>query len=159
MFRISWIPKYLILVGTLFQQIFSLTPFASTFTSDVLHFLNKNQIPWSTPELPNYFETNNTKFIHFEESSILLHLIPTPIQLAHSLPPHFCKRLTDWVAVANSNSYSKVIHLHQDVWLSKNEIVKSRLLVQLGIGNPKRIFARKTSKCLPLESSTRVDTT
>lgn len=158
MLRILWIPKYLVLVGVLFRQISSLTsssPFAApTFTSDVLQFFNKNHISWSPAELPNFCKTNNTKFIGFEESPILLHLIPTPTSLSESLPPHFCKRLTDWVAVANSNSYSKVIHLHQDVWLSKNEIVKSRLLVQLGAGSPKRIFARKTSKCLHLESST-----
>jgi hypothetical protein len=36
----------------------------------------------------------------------------------------------------------KIIHLHQDVWTQKKDIVKCRLLAQLG--QSKRIFARKT---------------
>jgi hypothetical protein len=80
------------------------------------------------------------------DKSILLHLIPTPTSLSEALSPNFNKRLTDWISASqdDEDSYSKIIHLHQDVWLNKNEIVKSRLLVQSGATNPKRIFARKT---------------
>lgn len=45
-------------------------------------------------------------------------------------------------AAAAVTSNHKIIHLHQDVWIQKIDIVKCRLLAQLG--QSKRIFARKT---------------
>lgn len=111
-----------------------------SYQSHVLKFFDEEQISWKAANLPDHFESGSSEFIDFENSPILLHLIPTPSSLSQSLPPNFNKRLTDWISFTN---YTKVIHLHQDVWLTKNEIAKSRLLVQLG-GAGRRIFARKT---------------
>lgn len=146
-FRISWFPKSIFLLVLIFQQSrsFSSSSNKKSFASEVFQFLNHHHISWDSPELPDCFESKHTTFIRFDKSSILLHLIPTPTILNESLKPTFCKKLTDWVSAGESAyGYNKIIHLHQDVWLAKNDIVKARLLVQLGAANPKRIFARKT---------------
>eukprot|EP00536_Pseudo-nitzschia_multiseries_P002750 jgi/Psemu1/184276/e_gw1.38.142.1 len=102
------------------------------------------------------------------ENTIALHLIPTPTQLEECLPPKFQKDVTDYfnrekdaIHIRNSGTrisqnersnprYAKVIHLHQDIWNSKREIVRHRLMAQLGNNDTgrsattRRIFARKT---------------
>jgi len=122
-------------------------------------------------------------------NTIALHLIPTPTRLEECLPPKFQKDITDYFnreknkignICSNNNEdddndierintlsireYSKVIHLHQDIWNSKRQIVRHRLMAQLGLGvhesvatgdkqcikdngrvtTSRRIFARKT---------------
>lgn len=96
---------------------------------------------------------------------IALHLISTPTRLEECLPPKFQKDLTDYFnqqeddgleGSTNKKEYSKIIHLHQDIWNYKREIVHHRLMAQLGLGVHtedksngravmRRIFARKTT--------------
>lgn len=128
----------------LFATAFSLS--TKSFSSNFLKWLDAESISWSYAATPDYLRHDNSTFVELSKSSILLHLIPTPTNLIETLPPNFNKRLTDWVSITKSDEgYSKVIHLHQDVWLAKTDIAKSRILIQSGEGTPKRIFARKTN--------------
>jgi len=114
-------------------------------------------------ELERKYEIFDDKNITKPRKKILLHLISTPTRLGECLPPKFQKDLTDYFrGSANETRYSKIIHLHQDIWNSKRDIVYHRLMVQLGLGVHlettsihqriknneravmRRIFARKT---------------
>ena len=106
-----------------------------------------------------------------QRNIILLHLISTPTRLKECLPPKFQKDLTDYfnhmkesgrVGTTNERQYSQVVHLHQDIWNFKRDIVHHRLMAQLGLrvnletsmdqqsnennghAGMRRIFARKT---------------
>ena len=83
--------------------------------------------------------TNPNATIH-----IALHLIPTPTCTAECLDPRLLKTWTETAEEDDSNRYSKIIHLHEDVWYQKPMIVRCRLLAQLG-RNSRRIFARTTT--------------
>lgn len=115
------------------------------------------------------FQSNNSTEIR---NPILLHLIPTPSRSEECLPPKFQKDLTDYFNQHNGEDlgfsthrkeYSKIIHLHEDIWNTKRDIVYHRLMAQLGLGvyigsaiqgesnersgrsDIRRIFARKTT--------------
>ena len=99
----------------------------------------------SFDKIPIQFCSVHSTRVELIESSILLHLIPTPTSLETTLPPALNKRLTDWASLPSQRRYKKIIHLHQDVWIGKNDIVKARLSVQSGgAAESERIFARKT---------------
>jgi hypothetical protein len=108
-------------------------------------------------EIPVVDQNNTT--------TLLLNLLPTPSSLGECLPPRCAMALTNIISSDYNNDnklpqmkkkYSKIIHLHQDVWLAKTDIVQCRLLAQVGHGRPsltsssslssiRRIFARKTT--------------
>jgi hypothetical protein len=115
-------------------------------------------------ELARQYESCDDKNKTHTGNTIALHLISTPTRLEECLPPKFQKDLTDYFnqheddgleGSTNQTEYSKIIHLHQDIWNYKQEIVQHRLMVQLGLGVHtedksngraviRRIFARKT---------------
>ena len=87
----------------------------------------------------NSDERNDTK----ERNAIILHLISSPTRLEECLPPKFQKDLTDYFnqqtengpgITSNEKEYSKIIHLHHDIWDFKRKIVCHRLMAQLGLG-------------------------
>ncbi|CAJ1958650.1 unnamed protein product [Cylindrotheca closterium] len=124
----------------------ALSTLQKPFVSQVTAWLNDEGISWCPADVPVQFQSPSTAFLKLDSSSILLHLIPTPTSFNETLPPIFNKRLTDLVSATGcEKGYSKVIHLFQDVWIKKNEIVKARLSVQSGEGKQRRIFARKTT--------------
>jgi hypothetical protein len=112
------------------------------------------------PALLDFFPTTKNIdhiFIELEKRGggdnstiIALHLINTPTRLEECLPPKFQKDVTDYFnqikedsnsrnnsrtnTKTNNKRYSKVIHLHQDIWNYKREIVRHRLVAQLGLG-------------------------
>lgn len=144
-----------------------------TFVGTVTNWLDDEGVSWRFFHLPEEFgldqdpveqpaEPNQVLEIWALEnqngtSSCLLHTVPTPQQkrdYSDSSSPQFHKRLTDYFAMSNGTVVgapgnevcqvpTKIIHLHQDVWSSKNEIVRSRLLAQAGRFQ-RRIFARTT---------------
>jgi hypothetical protein len=122
-------------------------------------------------ELERQYESFDDKKKTKTSNIIALHLISTPTRLEECLPPKFQKDLTDYFnqheedglgGSTNKKEYSKIIHLHQDIWNYKREIVHHRLMAQLGLGVHaeatmqqqrnksngravmRRIFARKT---------------
>ena len=125
-------------------------------------------------ELERKNESNNDQNKRETDNIVALHLIPTPTRLEECLPPKFQKDLTDYFnreeeddrssssSFSTKKKYSKVVHLHQDIWNHKREIVRHRLMAQLGLGVHvvattaeqqnknngraimRRIFARKT---------------
>ncbi|OEU13652.1 hypothetical protein FRACYDRAFT_241995 [Fragilariopsis cylindrus CCMP1102] len=113
-----------------------------------------------------FIELEKRNDVGRENNTIIgLHLISTPTRLEECLPPKFQKDVTDYFNQIKENSnnnkrYSKVIHLHQDIWNYKRKIVHHRLVAQLGLGlatssteqdgqekersTTRRIYARKT---------------
>jgi len=90
-----------------------------------------------------------------QQGTLLLHLIATPHSLNDCpVDPHFQRTLTDHLAQSSLDKKKKIIHLHQDIWLAKPQIVQSRLRTQFLNRQPptknntsitiERIFARKT---------------
>lgn len=153
----------------------------SEFSEELFHFLDRQpQVSYRSVELPFNISTKiGNKFIELERkyesvdeneetkkrNTIALHLISTPTRLEECLPPKFQKDLTDYFnqqkenglgGTSNKKQYSKIIHLHQDIWNFKRDIVHHRLMAQLGLGvhvetanngraANRRIFARKTT--------------
>ena len=73
---------------------------------------------------------------------IALHLIATPTCLEECLPPSFLKTWTDHVV---NSQFVKLIHLHEDVWYQKRDIVQGRLLAQTRpTRHLRRLYARQT---------------
>jgi hypothetical protein len=122
-----------------------------------------------------FIELEKRNDVGRENNTVIgLHLIKTPTRLEECLPPKFQKDVTDYFNQQkeddnnntrnntdnNNKRYSKVIHLHQDIWNYKREIVRHRLVAQLGLGlattstghngqgkersTTRRIYARKT---------------
>lgn len=127
---------------------------SSAYISEVFDwFQSENLTEWNTitsPEIPAH-----NVMIHFTtetEVELFVNLVPTPRNLSESMAnnPTLHKMWTSSFIQKNK----KIVHLHQDIWVSKNEIVKARLLALLGktsLLNTKtkkktnsRIFARKT---------------
>jgi hypothetical protein len=67
-----------------------------------------------------------------------LHIIPTPKE--NRISPNLCKELTDDADLPFQN----IIHLHQDVWNNKNEIVKARIAARVNRLS-QSWYARKTN--------------
>eukprot|EP00559_Dactyliosolen_fragilissimus_P007374 CAMPEP_0184871048 /NCGR_PEP_ID=MMETSP0580-20130426/39697_1 /TAXON_ID=1118495 /ORGANISM="Dactyliosolen fragilissimus" /LENGTH=518 /DNA_ID=CAMNT_0027373491 /DNA_START=114 /DNA_END=1670 /DNA_ORIENTATION=+ len=88
------------------------------------------------------------------EKPIALHLLPTPyippptsVQFPSScslflaVDPSLNARLTN----NTPHPFSTILHLHQDVWENKSDIVKNRLRAKVGIFHPSyKLYARKT---------------
>ena len=91
--------------------------------------------------------------------ALALHLISSPASLTESLAPDWTRRMTEQcgsgddddnggtsqVGLATNTQLRprKIVHLHQDVWRSKNLIVRARLLARVG-QITSRIYGRKT---------------
>lgn len=92
-----------------------------------------------------------------------LHILQSPTSMNHCLSPTCTRDMTNYVQYLNARSEIveqssasdsatsttkiSIIHLHEDVWYSKTDIVQCRLLTRLlGGGNSsyRRIYARKT---------------
>ena len=73
-----------------------------------------------------------------------LHVIPTPNATSDPMPPHLCKMLTDNdIGDAGPRfPWDTIIHLHQDVWGNKTDIVKARISAR--VNRVKCSYARKT---------------
>jgi len=98
----------------------------SLFQTEVLHFLEQN-----VNVIPHPF------FSHLHCGNFELMLIPlSPISADYKNQIYELKKEYKF-------NNQKLIILWEDVWLTKNEIVKSRLMVLMGKGE--RIFARKTT--------------
>ena len=126
-------------------------PLSSSNSSRHMHCFVELQQQGSNSNDNNSNNNNNTTASASSTRSILLHLIPTPTSLEDCLPSHYNQRFTDLLSIASASSlpsllplWNKVIHLHEDVWYSKNRIVQQRLLGQVGIYQ-RRIYARKTT--------------
>jgi hypothetical protein len=128
------------------------------YPSQVIEWLNQEKVQWRQIEFPNEWTPPQQRTTILElgaqnATRVALHLIPTPRSHDESLPSNLNKRMTDLVSASLLTSHNfppKIIHLHEDVWITKNDIVRSRLLAQLG--RSRRIFARKTT-------SRRIDAT
>ena len=73
--------------------------------------------------------------------NLRLRLLPTPRELEDCLDPGSSARLTD----AAEAEVSSLIHLHEDTWRLRGDIVRDRLLNRVGNGVTQRVYARKTT--------------
>ena len=91
-----------------------------------------------------------------------LHILQSPKRMSHCLSPTCTRDMTNYVQYLNAQSEIttgqsetvgmkstkiSIIHLHEDVWYSKTDIVKCRLRTRLKTTNNsyRRIYARKTN--------------
>ena len=137
-------------------------PPTSSFNDVVTSFLDKEGIDWSY--LDYDWKTNanldvSNRIIVFSPPSSSsanarpstgLHIIPSPTSLEDALSPNLTRSMTtlcttDTSAIqSNDHLPQQMVHLHQDVWRQKSDIVKKRLLARAGRIKT-RVFARKTT--------------
>lgn len=98
----------------------------------VTYFLHQENIPFELGE------RSETPFpiIYIREQNLCIHLISIAQFQAAQLPKLFFQQLSEDFSVHQS----RLIHLWEDVWCAKTEVVKSRLLALLGRST--RIHAR-----------------
>jgi hypothetical protein len=118
------------------------------FVQEVTKWLDAKNIPFQTTDwqsmgtrtrivIPNHSQLL-TILPENPDRRFLLYLLPIPSSSDQVMPATFAKQLTNQC----SQQEMTIIHLHQDVWQVKGDIVRCRLLVRCGRGQ--RIFARKT---------------
>ena len=115
---------------------------SSPFFQEVTEWLDRQKMPWNEIHQTD-FPTKN-RILSLGDAKIALHLLPIPTKPSECVPPTLTKQMTD-ASISGQLSWAPhtIIHLHQDVWLDKQDIVQCRLLAKLG-RTPFRIFARKT---------------
>lgn len=109
------------------------------FYEEVASWLETSQIPYqdlSTSPSPYTVIGLGKKGELFD---VGLHVIPTPNNLVR-IQPDLCKKLTD----DGTLPFKTIIHLHQDVWNNKKDIVQARIYAKLNRVKH-RWFARKTT--------------
>ena len=91
-----------------------------------------------------------------------LHILQSPKRMSHCLSPTCTRDMTNYVQYLNAQceitsgqlaqhcsncTKISIIHLHEDIWYSKTDIVKCRLRTRLKTTNNsyRRIYARKTT--------------
>lgn len=121
----------------------------SAFTKSVTDWLESEKISWRLDyQNPLSSQTHHPllEIFPFEHgidppaSSFFIHLLPSPIKEKDCVGPTVSWDMTNQATLDGQS----LIHLHQDVWRAKTDIVRSRLLVRLG-KTRRRIFARKTT--------------
>ena len=82
-----------------------------------------------------------------------LHLLPVPTgsESTHRSLPSLCKKLTD----DTNLPFETIVHLHQDIWINKHDIVKARLNAKIG-RIKHRWYARQT-KAVRIHLSTAME--
>jgi hypothetical protein len=155
----------------------SLVSSSTAFATEVIDWLDQNNVQWEKVKDPFLNTTTTTKTTTFpkkipntvmlelkrcanddlsEPPKIWLHIIPSPRKLVDTLPPNFNKKMTDFILSSSISQQQnkgttmnnvtefpkKIIHLHEDMWIYKRDIVRCRLLTQIGIYN-RRIYGRK----------------
>lgn len=129
----------------------------SPFAQDVLQWLgtegvssqsagNDLTIPGENPGLILALSLDDDKKASPQENrggkGISVHLLPSPRSPSDVRSPASNRRLTDAYQAA-FGSKRTIIHLHEDVWRTKEDIVKARILARLGRLRS-RHFGRKT---------------
>jgi len=123
------------------------------FEEEVIQFLIGNNIEWEKRKI--YENTNNILAIgsQYDEANdeqkflLGLHIIPTPDSYEEFMNPSSCKSITDNIG---QTPFLSIIHLHEDIWRNKNDIVTARILAKLNrLRN--RWYARNTvAKRIPV---------
>jgi len=145
------------------QVIFAFQHPFSSFNDVVTSFLDEEAIDWRYLDFDWKTNANldvSNRIVVFSppllsstnaRPSTGLHIIPSPRSLHHALPPHLTRSMTALCSTESSTTKhivdslpQQIIHLHQDVWMQKTEIVKKRLLARAGRIKT-RVFARKTT--------------
>jgi len=111
----------------------------SCFHKEVTSWLETSQIPFhdaSIKQSPYDIIGLGQKGDFFQ---VGLHVIPTPTNLLR-IQPNLCKKITDDTRLP----FKTIIHLHQDVWDNKKDIVQARIYAKVNRVK-QRWFARKTT--------------
>lgn len=119
------------------------------YECEVTDFFNSERVSWrkkatfswprheTAANMPPSRELLELTTPSSDRPPVLLHLLTSPTCSEECVSPILTKKMTD-------SSALPIIHLHQDVWRAKRNIVCNRLLMRLGRTNS-RIFARKTT--------------
>ena len=125
------------------------------YVQEVTKWLDDENLSWQEIQQTDFPGTTITPILSVgtDETKFILHLLPTPTKPTECVPATLSKQMTDaciagdvrwWTTTKQQQQQQQVIHLHQDVWIAKGDIVKCRLLAKVG-RTPCRIFARKTT--------------
>ena len=90
---------------------------------EIHKLLEINQIAFESIQIQSVFE-----LLFIPEHQLLLHLIDLQNIQEKNLPNTYFQELSDKINAQNQ----RIIHLWEDVYLSKTELVKSRILAMLG---------------------------
>ncbi len=122
------------------------------FDKEVTCWLDSEDVPFEELDTQKFTEISRFRLLgvgrpnpsqEVEGSSrsykTVLHILPTPTSDPSThIKPTLCKELTD------SKVFDTIIHLHEDVWNNKKDIVKSRILAMVG-RTRRRWYARNLS--------------
>ncbi|EEC45016.1 predicted protein [Phaeodactylum tricornutum CCAP 1055/1] len=110
---------------------------APYYSQIVTSWLDENSLPWTEVEGE---QLSNRRIINVtgKQNNLRLHLLPSPTCPMNCASPNLTRDMTN-----RASKNDPIIHLHQDVWQAKEDIVKSRLLQRLG-RIKRRIYARQT---------------
>ena len=112
----------------------------SSYVDEVTTFLASHGVRWRRDPASDARASTLHLGDGDDEASLALRLLPSPKRLEDCLDAGSSARLTDARAAAGG----EIIHLHEDVWRARGDIVRARLLARVGAAGTRRIFARKT---------------
>ena len=126
-------------------------PEPSGYTQEVLEWLNSQQVPWRRLTLEHSYglvvalgSSRGGTGDGDDLCALALHLLPWPRCAGAVMPATANARLTE--ECAQLGSPRVLVHLHEDVWRTRGDIARARLLARLGRVRS-RVFARKTRVC------------
>ena len=125
------------------------SPFLETVTS----WLDSESIAWDKKD--DFFPTTITstqpilEVTSYNKCCYYLHILQSPKSDDECVPATCARDMTNYIQYINNQhsdeNYTKIslIHLHEDVWNTKTNIVQSRLRIKLlGPSKTSRIYAR-----------------
>ena len=124
------------------------SPFLQTVTS----WLNEEDIVWKQKD--DWKAITSTQpileVISYNKCCYYLHILKSPTSLDDCIEATCARDMTNHIQYlnakhSNDQNYTKIslIHLHEDVWNAKTDIVQSRLRIRLlGPSKASRIYAR-----------------
>jgi len=127
------------------------SPFLQTVTS----WLDEEDIFWHEQDdilFPTAITSTQPiiEVISYNKCCYYLHILQSPKSVNECIPATCARDMTNYIQYlntkhSNDQNYTKIslIHLHEDVWNTKTDIVQSRLRIRLlGPTKASRIYAR-----------------
>eukprot|EP00984_Skeletonema_dohrnii_P009850 scaffold3797_cov91-Skeletonema_dohrnii-CCMP3373.AAC.5 len=166
--RVKWIALRFITLLLAFDLLLAFSVSESkrpSFFRTVTSWLDEEHIAWqqlSEKVFPRDITVRNPILLVTTPSTLYyLHILQSPTSANGCLSPTCTRDMTNYVQYLNAQSdltietsaaaqdsatatKISIIHLHEDVWYSKTDIVQCRLRTRLGVGSYRRIYARKT---------------
>lgn len=127
-------------------------PEAMQFMNEITSWLNETHISYEHVDIcKTPFNIIGIGKLNDESYKLGLHLLPLPTTKSLLSSPSLCKKLTE----DTNLPFETIVHLHQDIWINKHDIVKARLNAKIG-RLKQRWYARQT-KAVRIHLSTAME--